>query len=248
MPLLKDFSIQLYSIRDIINDDYDGTVRELASIGFKGVEFAGDFGGHSATELKRLLDGCGLKTVSAHVGLDLLIGSLDERIDFFGTLGAEYIILPHAEMNSRDEVLALAKELGPIARKIRQAGMKFGYHNHAHEFKKDGGEFMLDIFYENTDPAEVVAQLDVAWVAVGGADVVAYMQKWGSRVELLHIKQIESLDSGKQVDLADGVLDFKEIILAGQALGVKQYIMEQEEYPIDPMTSVRNGFAHIMGL
>jgi len=85
-------------------------------------------------------------------------------------------------------------------------------------------------------------------VAYAGVDPIAYMRKLGPRAEMLHLKQLAAYGSPKQADLGDGVIDFRAVILAGRETGVKHYILEQEEYPVDPMTSVANGFRHIMSL
>ncbi|MCL2461185.1 MAG: sugar phosphate isomerase/epimerase [Defluviitaleaceae bacterium] len=248
MSLINEFCIQLYTLRGVKDNDYDGLLRTVGQIGFKGVEFYGGFGfgGHSVKEFKSLLADCGMRVVSAHVGLEDLRDKLDEQLELYNQLGAKYIILPWLDMKTREDVLAFAGEANQIGRKVSAAGLKFGYHNHSHEFAADGGEYLLDIFYENTDPHDVIAQLDVGWVKYAGVDPAAYIRKLGSRVRMLHLKQIGK--DKKDCDLGDGVVDFRSVIEAGKEQNVDFYILEQEEFDIDPVTSSRNGYNHIMEL
>ena len=246
MALLNEFYIQLYSLRDVMENDFLGTLDKLGNKGFgyTGVEFAG-FGGVSADELKRVLDDNGLKALASHTGYDRLKNALDEEIAFQKTLGIEYIICPGASMKSRAEVLNLAKEFTSFNEKITAAGMKFGYHNHAHEFVTDEGEYMLDILYDNL-PCDAVMELDIYWSEYAGIDSLAFMEKHKKRLELLHVKQIDKDKNNSEVD--NGLIDFKDVITKAKAMGVKHFILEQEEYEVSSISSAENAIKYILGL
>ncbi|MDR1538394.1 MAG: sugar phosphate isomerase/epimerase [Clostridiales bacterium] len=248
MPLINEFSIQLYSVREEMARDYVGVLKKLSKIGYTGVEFAG-YGGLSANEMKKILDDLNLKAIGTHVGPQILKENLDEELEYSSAIGVSYIILPHySGLKDRDSILRMADFVAPVAEKITKAGMRFAYHNHNMEFLKDNGEYLLDIFYANTDPSTVYAELDLFWIAFAGVDPLAYMKKHAKRTKLLHIKQIKDYESKKCVDLNEGVIDFKEIIEIGKEIGVEHYILEQEEFEIDPFISVKNGIDYILSL
>lgn len=247
MSLLKEFSIQLYSVREETEKDFAGTIKKLGEIGYTGVEFAG-YGDIPATEMKKLLDDNNIKSVGTHVGMDKLLGSLEQEIEYNLTLGTPYIICPGARLEDKDDCLKTAEDFNRIADKVTKAGMKFGYHNHAHEFKKIDDEYILDILFANCNPEKVIMELDMYWAAYAGVDPLAYMQDYKGRAQLLHVKQILDHESKKCVDLNEGVLDFPDIITKSIAMGVVHFILEQEEFAIDAFTSVKNGFNYIMSL
>jgi len=246
MPLLNEFNIQLYSVRDAMENNYKGILEKLGKkgMGYTGVEFAG-FGGLSADEIKKAITENGLKPISSHTSLERLLTALDEEIAFQKTVGIEYIVCPWADMETKADVLKLAEQLTPIAGKIRAAGLKFGYHNHAHEFKEEEGEYLLDILFDNL-PDDTVMELDIFWSEYADVDTLAYMEKSKNRLELLHVKQIDK--DKNNVDLDKGIIDFQDIITRAKEMGVKHFILEQEKYAVSSMTSAENAIRYINGL
>jgi len=248
MGLLNEFYIQLYSVREELARDFPGTLRKIGKMGYTGVEFAG-YGGYAAKDLRKLLDECGLKSISTHSGPEALLERLDEEIEYNKVLGTEYIVLPgYWGVSGREGMLRMAELFSPVAEKVTKAGMKFAYHNHSWELEKDNGEYLLDIFYANTDPKTVLTELDLYWIAYAGVDPLEYMKRYANRLKLLHVKQIKDYESKKCVDLNEGAIDFKEIINTGRQIGVEYYILEQEEFEIDAFISVKNGIDYILGL
>ena len=246
MSLLNEFAIQLYSVKDETEKDFIGTLKKLGKngLGYTGVEFAG-FGGVSADEMKKALADNRLKAIGSHTMPDRLLENIDEEIAYHKTIGAEYIICPWADMESKADVLALAQKLTPISEKITAAGLKFGYHNHAHEFVKDEGEYLLDILFDNL-PAGTVMELDIFWSEYADVDSLAYMEKNKNRLEILHVKQIG--ENKKNVELNKGFIDFEEVIKKAQTMGVKHFVLEQEEYEKSPIASVENAIKYIKSL
>ena len=244
MKLIEEFSIQLYSVRDVMENDYTGTLKKLAQMGYTGVEFAG-YGGLSAQEMKRVLADNNLKPIGSHISIERLTKYLDEEIAYHKVLGTEYLICPYYNMKTREDALELAEILKPVIIKIKAAGFKFAYHNHAHEFAESGGEYLLDILFKNLPP-ESVMELDAFWAAHAGVEPLAYMEKNKDRLKLLHVKQI---DNDKNcVDLNQGVLDYKNIIARAKTLGVEHFILEQEKFAVSSMVSVKNDIDYIMSM
>ncbi|MDW2800631.1 sugar phosphate isomerase/epimerase [Clostridium boliviensis] len=248
MSLIEEFSIQLYSLRELTIVDFPGVLKRVAEIGYTGVEFAG-YGDLSASQMRSLLEENGLKSISSHVPLERLINDLDEELSYNREIGTKTIIVPYHPLKTIHDVEILAEQLAPIAKAVRSAGFTFGYHNHAHEFvKTEDGTFLLDLLMQLTDPQDVVLELDVYWAAYAGVDVLEYMEKQRKRIRLLHLKQMTDFESRKCVDLDEGVLDFNAIICKGLEIGVQHCILEQEDFAVSPYQSIEKGYKHIMNL
>jgi len=246
MKLLNEFAIQLYSVRDVMEGNFIGILEKLGNKGFgyTGVEFAG-FGGIPADEMDKALKDNGLKAISSHTPLERLFSELDEEIAYHKTIGAEYIICPYSEIENKADTLELAKKLTPVAEKISAVGLKFGYHNHAHEFAVDDGEYLLDILFDNL-PDGTIMELDIYWSEYAGIDSLAYMEKHKDKLELLHVKQIGEGKINAEVD--KGFIDFADVIKKAQTMGVKHFILEQEEYEVSSMVSAENAIKYIFSL
>jgi len=244
--LLNEFYIQLYSLRDVMEKDFIGTIEKVGNkgMGYTGVEFAG-FGGLPVGEMKKLLADNGLVPLSSHTGPDRLLSALDEEIEYQKELGVQYIICPYLSMENKDDVLKLAEQFTPVAEKITAAGMKFGYHNHAHEFVKDDGEYLLDILFDNL-PQNTILELDIYWSEYANVYSLGYMEKHKERLELLHVKQIGRNKENAELD--KGLIDFGDIIKKSLAMGVKHFVLEQEEYEHSSLQSVENAIKYIRSL
>ena len=246
MKLLNELNIQLYSVRDAMENNFIGILEKLGNkgLGYTGVEFAG-YGGLSADEMKKALADNGLKPIASHTGLERLLNALEEEIAFHKTIGSEYIICPWAEMETKADVLALAEQLTPVAEKVKAAGLKFGYHNHAQEFIKDEGVYLLDILFANLPPGTVM-ELDIYWSEYADVDSLAYMEKNKNRLEILHVKQIDK--DKNNVEVNKGLIDFQDVIKKAKAMGVKHFILEQEKYEVNSMASAENAIKYITNL
>jgi len=246
MKLLNEFNVQLYSVRDVMGNNFVGILEKLGNKGFgyTGVEFAG-FGGLSVDEMKKALADNGLRPLSSHTGIERLLNATDEEIEYQKVLGIEYIICPWADMETKADALEVAKKLTPVAEKIAAAGMKFGYHNHAHEFIMEDGEYLLDILFDNL-PKGTILELDIFWSEHANVDSLAYMEKHKDRLEILHVKQIG--EGKKNVELDKGFIDFEDVIKKSKAMGVKHFVLEQEEYEVSSLQSAENGVNYIFSL
>lgn len=203
-------AVQLWSIKDETEKDFIGALEKVAQMGYDGVEFAG-FGDISAPDMKAALDRLGLKAAGAHVSLDLLRADLDGVIAYNKTIGNRYIVCPGAEAKTLEDCLALNREFEGYSKKIRENGMIFGYHNHAHEFVTIDGRYILDILLGSGD---IIDELDTYWSEYAGVDTLKYIEKLGSRLPLVHLKDMKVLDNGEKVSTVygEGILDNRAII------------------------------------
>ena len=228
-------SVQLYTLRDPLAQDLEGTLAKVREIGLEYVELAG-LNGRTATEWRELLEKLGLKVSGAHIGVDALRDDFEVTLHDCREIGIQTAIVPwigpEAGEKGWDE---LGRSLEPIARKLDGEGLRFAYHNHAHEFEGDG----LDKFYEATDPELVLAELDLAWVQIGGQDPAEYLRKLGRRAPLVHLKDYDPAQKPQWRPAGEGIVDWDAILAVCEEVGVEYGAIELDESPGDPLEAVR---------
>jgi sugar phosphate isomerase/epimerase len=239
--------LQLYSVRNLLPKDFNGTLAKLAAAGYKEVEAAGYFD-KTAADFGNALQKAGLKCISTHHQLTQLKTQFDQLIEYGQALGLEYIICSWAGVHrdpartgdlDLDDWRYVADQFNEIGRKVKAAGMTFGYHNHIIEFGKENGIVYFDELLKRTDPKYVVFEMDCGWVVAGGHNPVEYLSKFPERFPMLHVKDMIKGADGKprNVVMGKGTIDYKPIFRA--ATGLKHYFIEQEEFEGDPITELR---------
>ena len=176
--------IQTYSVREAL-DDYRAGIHKLAAMGYTGLEFAGGYGGLNAAEMKQLLKDTGLDAISSHVRVD----AAEKDMEFLAEVGARYLICPSARFSTYDEAMALAEEFNRLGAIAKTFGLKYGFHNHTQEFAVVNGKFLLEHLMDNTDPEQVIFQLDVGWCTTAGVNAVDFINKHAGRFGLIHAKE-----------------------------------------------------------
>lgn len=254
-PLGLPIGLQLYSVRDSLPKDYEGTLRQLASIGYQEVEAAG-FYGRSATDVKQAMSQAGLHCVSAHYSLPDLKPKVDEVIQYGQQLGLEYIIcsspmlqnpqqakgkswVQGVESMTLDDWKWNADQFNQIGKKVHAAGMKFGYHNHFFEFHEHDGIIPYNELLRLTDPQYVTMEMDCGWVVVGGKRPEDYLTRFPNRFSMLHIKQfnLKGWKPGTEpvsAEMGHGTIDYKSIFAAAKHAHIRHMFIEQEQYPDMP--------------
>lgn len=239
---IKKFGAQLYSVRDLMPKDPKGTMKKLAEMGYTQFESYGgpDFlWGMSPKECKTFLGDIGVKMVSTHFDINK---DLDKNIERGAEAGLKYMLCPYlGPQKTLDDWKKKAAFFNEVGAKVTKAGMKFGYHNHDYSFKPLEGVIPHELLLENTDPKNVMFELDLCWIVASGQDAIAHLNKYGKRYELVHIKDIVKDDNGKvkQKDLGQGTMDFANLLKTAKKVGVKYYIVEQEEYPVSSLESMK---------
>jgi sugar phosphate isomerase/epimerase len=246
-PLNLPVGLQLYSVRNLLPKDFQGTLNQLGAAGYKEVEAAGYFD-KTAADFGNALQKAGLKCISTHHALTQLKAQFNQLIEYGQALGLEYIICSWAGVHrdpsrtgelNLDDWRYVADQFNAIGAKVKAAGMTFGYHNHTVEFGKENGIVFFDELLKRTDPNLVHFEMDCGWVVAGGHNPVEYLSKFPERFPLLHVKDLVKLPDGKwrNVVMGKGSIDYKPIFKA--ATGLKHYFIEQEEFEGDPMTELR---------
>ena len=246
----EKIALQLYSVRDEMEQDFYGTLKKVKEMGYTGVEFAGLFG-HSPEEVKAMCEELGLVPLSAHVPLQDLREDPDGAIATYKAIGCKYIVVPYLTPEYRpgtpgfQTVIDSVKMLGV---KMAEHGMVLQYHNHDFEFVKIDGKYALDILYTEAGPELLQTQIDTCWVNVGGEDPAEYLKKYAGRTPTVHLKDFNGgksenmyaligIDDDKKDTepsqfelrpLGKGVQNFPAIIAAATEGGAEWFIVEQD--------------------
>ncbi len=246
---MRKIGIQLYTVRETIKQDgLIPVLKEIAAMGYAGVEGGAFMGNMPAKDLRKVLDDLGLTFVSGHISMDDIKQGFEPLLTEYATLGAKYIGLAWIGEEYRKDA-AMWKRSGEAMEKAAQQASKhdltFFYHNHAFEFEKFDGEYGFDILFNSTDSALLKSELDVYWVKKGGADPVTYMKKLAGRTPLIHAKDMTTDGKDFFETVGDGNLDFDAIFATGDQTGVDWYLVEQDQCPKGEMASARRSFDNI---
>lgn len=214
--------LQMYSIRSLAQEDLKQALKTAAEIGYQGVEFAGFFG-HPAGEVRGWLEEFGLEAMGAHISEEELFDRTEETIAFHKAIGNHRMICPWADLKARADAEALAAKFRAAAPRYEAEGMKLYYHNHAHEFARDGGDYLIDILAEAAP--DVLLEFDVYWVYRGGENPVAYLNKYAGRVEIFHAKD-GNMETGTIA--GTGNVPLPEVVETAKRLGMSWAIVESE--------------------
>ena len=238
MPSIP-IALQLYSIREDAAKDLPGVLKAVAKMGYDGVEFAGYYG-HSAQDIRAMLDDNGLKMAGTHIGLNTLMGDqLEPTMEFNRILGNKFLIVPglsSERTNSKAAWQETARIFNDISAKVLPHGFQTGYHNHHTEFHEMEGELPWDIFFGNTEK-EVVMQFDTGNAMHGGADAIPFLERYPGRATTVHLK--EYAPNNDKALVGEGDIPWGRIFeLCESSAGTEWYIVEQESYAYPPLECV----------
>lgn len=243
---LKKVGLQLYTVRDLMKADLPGTLRKVAQIGYKEVEFAGYFG-RSPAQIRALLKQNGLTSPSSHIGLDILEKDSVRAFADAKAIGHQWVTMPFIPEERRktvddwNKIIDLLNQLGPQA---KAAGLRLAYHNHDFEIRPVDGVRPLDMMLSKTDPALVDFEMDLYWVVFGGGDPLDFFNRYPKRFALVHVKDSAGPPDNKMVDVGKGTIDFPKIFAQSDKAGIKHYFVEHDQ-PADPIATIRNSYKYL---
>lgn len=254
---IRRLGAQLYTVRTLLEKDFDGTLAKVAAAGYSEVEFAGYFN-QTPAQVRSTLKRHGLKAPSAHIDYASLTGDKWARvIDSAHTVGHKYLVNAWVDPTIRDQPDAwkrIADTYNRAAEISHRAGIQFAYHNHNFEFapRKDaGGKLPYDIVLESCDPRLVKMELDLCWIAAAGKDPLEYFRRYPGRFPMVHVKGLRQLPpaTGDAIPIDrvlplitdvghDDVIDWKRIFAASRAAGIQHYFVEHD-VPKEPIESLK---------
>ncbi|MGA7304803.1 MAG: sugar phosphate isomerase/epimerase [Rhodothermales bacterium] len=238
--------LQLYTVRSILEKDFEGTIEKIAAIGYEEVELH-DLFGRTAAEVRAILDRSGLAAPARHVGLADLRTRIGEVLDETATLGCEWIVCPFVGASDRslDGYRRIADDLNAAAATCHEAGRSFAYHNHNFEFAPIDDAIPYDLLLERCDDALVAMELDIFWIAKAGANPFDYFSRYPGRFKLCHVKDMAP--DGSMTEVGSGILDFSTIFVSAEQAGLEHYFVEHDE-PEDPIASITTSYQGVVPL
>ncbi len=241
---ITSVALQLYTVRDETAKNFTETVRRVAELGYKGVEFAG-YGGLSASAMKALLSNTGLRAVSTHVGLQALEQNLRQEIAYCQEIGCAFLVLPWLapEQRTIERFRQLAPQLNEFGRQCQEAGITFCYHNHDFEFVQHNGETFMDILLAQTDATLVKLECDMYWAAYAGVDPATFLRQHSGRIPLVHLKDMTAERTFTEV--GDGILNIASLVEVARANGTQEFIVENDAPTMPSLESARRSLENI---
>jgi sugar phosphate isomerase/epimerase len=251
--------VQLYTVRSILPQKPLETLRALEQIGYREAEVVAAGMEAIWPSLKQTA----LKPVSLHLATDLFMTQqekLPAALDDAKTRGFEYVVCPYIAPKDRggvDVIRRLGETLNKAGEICRKSGLGLCYHNHAFEFEPSGSGTLLDVLMQTADAKLVSLELDIMWSQVAGVDPVKVLERYGSRVALMHLKNVaeatekrynESVPRTAFKEVGKGVIDIPSVLRAGAKAGVKHYFVEQDQTPGDPVESLRESYQYLSKL
>lgn len=254
---VPQLSVQLWSVKTTLKDDFAGTIGKIADMGFEGVEFAGDFGPYQddPAGLRKFLASKGLTASGAHIKFELFDDeNFDKSVAFFKDLGVELLIVGWDERAWHPEgIHYVVERLNTLSVKLAPHGMKIGFHNHDHEFDEFEGTTYWDFMAVNTNN-DVVLQQDVGWTTYAGHDPVEYVKRYPNRTITTHYKvRLPEGTEGKLPIIGQDTIDWMSLLNANiEVGGTKWIVVEQEEYPngmtpLEAVAASKSGLMEYIG-
>ena len=260
---IEKLGVQLYTVRDEMKKDFEGTIAKVASIGYTEVEFAGYFR-HTPQQVRAVLDKNGLTSPSCHVDYKVLVpDQWPSQLESAKIIGQSYIVnpwIPEKLRKTDDDWKRAADTFNRAGEAARNAGIQFAYHNHWFEFLPVNGKRPYDILLQRCDPNLVKMELDLCWITVAGADPLEYFDRYPGRFPLVHVKDIKkrpkvstsgSQDFGSSLkdmtEVGSGMIDWKRIFAQSDKAGIKHYIVEHDK-PAAPFDSIKTSYEYLNNL
>ena len=252
-PYGKPVGLQLFTLRDQLQADMQGTLKQVAAIGIKELEIY-DLYGKTPAQFTQIIKGDGLTAVSGHYMTKHLKGNWAKEVEKAQALGLKYMvnaILDPEERKSLDDYKRLAELYNKAGEQTQKAGIQYCYHNHNFEFHKFGDTMPYEYLLKTLDPKLVKFEMDCFWVTHAGQDPVAYFKKYPGRFPLLHIKDMkdhppvtqEKDDKmGMFAPVGQGVIDWKRIFAAAPTGGMHHYFIEQDWCEQPPLEAVKASY------
>ncbi len=240
--------IQPYTVREQLAKDLEGTLRQLAAMGYESIEVSENFYGKQGAALRELLRSLGFQSPSGG------FTSADDEswsrgIESAKAIGVKYMIAtaPRELTNSLDGWKRVSERFNKLGVLSRKAGLTLTYHNHHFEYKVFDGVVAYDQLLRSTDSKLVAMEIDIFWTTYAGQDPLEYLKKYPGRFPIWHLKDLKpgfppSTDPVKGnpfAEVGSGVIDWKRIFSGAKQAGLRHYFMEQDRWDRDPLESAR---------
>ncbi|MCY4170522.1 MAG: sugar phosphate isomerase/epimerase [Bacteroidetes bacterium] len=244
---LDRIGVQLYTVRNLLSEDYEGTIGAVADAGYDEVEVVWD-PERNPEDIRALFDEVGLVAPSTHASIDALKNNLEAIIDAAKIIGHSFLVCPWLSPQQRTmehykSHVILFNEVGAACKEV---GIQFAYHNHEFEFEADEGEVKpYDYILEETDPDLVQMEIDLYWIYFANQNPIEYFERYPERFPLCHVK-----DMGEEREITpvgEGSIDFASIFSESLTAGLNHYFVEHDN-PTDALASIRTSINYLRTL
>ena len=245
--------IQMYTVRDQLQADFEGTVEKIAKIGYRNLEFAGYYN-RTPEQVRALLDRLQIVSRSSHIGAQLMRQDAAAQIKAAKTIGQQYITLPSYNFTrgSLESWKSAAKQFNTWGAMCRDAGLRLAYHNHNFEFAPLEGTTGYDVLVKETDPKLVDFELDLYWARFADQDPLALFAKYPGRFAMWHVKDMTVTGTQKgMTPVGKGTIDFKSIFAHARQSGMKYFFVEHDtaaQYPGGSLASAQASYEYLRQL
>lgn len=229
--------------------DLFGTLEKIAGIGYAGVEAAEGhlLKGDVAANRERFR-GSGLQFLTTSASREALRDDFDTVLSNALAVGAPRVSMWWSEADSHDNILRDAELYNTAGAKLQREGIRLCYHNHDQEFRNViDGVYALDLIAANTDPKALFFTIDVGWVCVGGEDPVRVLNRLGSRVAAIHLKDFADFgDRTSFTTVGTGAVPMAECIAAARKIGIEWGVVEQDRLRnLTAMETIETSFRYL---
>ena len=238
-PLGFPIGCQTWPVREMVAQNFPGTLKQLADAGFQSIELCSPVGysdsgfaglaKYKGSELKKIITDAGLTCVSSHFGIDELRKNQEDRIAWASEVGLTQMLVPSLDgpkNPTMDDVKRAADEYNRMGEKAAKAGIQQGLHNETFETSSVGGKRTYDVLFELLDPQLVKFQFQVSTIAEG-FDAAEYFNRYRGRFVSMHV-QGWSAQTKKIMPVGQDSLDWKKIFTAAKTGGIKNYFVEMK--------------------
>jgi sugar phosphate isomerase/epimerase len=252
---IEKIGLELYTVRDALAKDFEGTLAQVAKIGYQEVELAGYFA-HipeftpAPKRTREILDGDGLSAPASHVPYSALAPeNWSKVLEASKILGHDYIVNPSIDrevLKQPDGWKRAAETFNRAGEESQKVGVQFAYHNHVEEFKPlPDGKLPYDILLSESNPKFVKMEMDLGWAHEAKVDPLKYFAQYPGRFPLVHVKDFDKNDM--MTEVGSGVIDWKSIFAKAELAGIKHYFVEHDN-PMLPFVSVEKSYQYLKQL
>lgn len=250
---IPKIGLQLYTLKDEFANDPFATLREVAAIGFDGVEFVGNsLRSIDLQQLKLELRNNGLKVAAVAFEIEKLEGELDSILQTCHSIDCPTIVMPSirsGDCKSRSSLIDIALKMNYIASRCKAEGIAFLYHIHGLELRIVDGRTGLEWLSDCWNSQLVRLEVDTYWIEHAGIDAVEFMKQYGNQCSSIHFKDMKDRTSKRDTEVGTGIIDLDGVAKEAQRNNVQWFIVEQEGFDRAPMESVKLSYrnlSHIM--
>jgi sugar phosphate isomerase/epimerase len=256
----RTVGLQLYTLRNELEKDLNGTLKKISELGYNSLEAAGynnrKFYGLKGKEFKTLVNSMGMILPSSHLvtektspdaKLDIMEG-LQASVDDAAELGVKYLVYAYLRPDERknlDDYKRLAVQFNKAGELCKKAGIQFAYHNHDFEFIKFDGQMPYDLLLKETDPSLMKMELDLYWITKGGYDPLQYFKSHPGRFKLWHVKDMDNTSEKSFTEIGNGTINFQPIFNAAKESGMEYFFIEQDHCKGSPVESIKTSYNNL---